>query len=41
MVDITAALSLLPECFEVTCCIRKNECKELLLVIDTELEKID
>lgn len=25
--------------FRGTCCIRKNECKELLLVIDTESEK--
>ena len=39
MVDITATLSLLPDISEVHVVSVKNECKELLLVIDTELEK--
>ena len=39
MGDITAALSLLPDISEVHVVSVKNECKELLLVIDTELEK--
>ena len=39
MVDITATLSLLPDISEVHVVSVKNECKELLLVIDTESEK--